>query len=143
LDDAGKTISDDYVVVRPFPQVATGGALLDGQRAQYRKTLIDNAGIAIFVFGNKRDKAGALISADGMRKEFDLCIAAGVRPLPIGATGFMAEELWKEVWGNFANYYPDADPEFREEFEKLGDSSKTAAELLVAVLKLIGLLQKP
>lgn len=142
LDDAGKTISDEDVVMRPFPQVATGGTNLDDQRAQYRKALIEHAGIAIFVFGNKRNASGAIVPADGVRKEFDLCVAAKVRPLPIGATGFIAEELWKEVLGKFAEFYPDADAAFREEFEKLGDPSKTPGELLAAVQKLIQHLQK-
>ena len=52
--------------------------------------MIDYAGIAVFVFGNKRS-AASIVPSDGMREEFDLCIAAGVKPLPIGATGFLAE----------------------------------------------------
>ena len=142
LNDAGKTISDDDVVVRPFPQVATGGTSLDAQWEQYRKALIEHAGIAIFVFGNKRDARGKIVLSDGVRKEFDLCVAARVRPLPIGATGFMAGELWKEVWGALTTFYPDADGTFREEFEKLGDRSKTPAELIAAIKKLIQHLQK-
>ena len=142
LDSAGKTISDEDVVVRPFPQVATGGGVLDAQREQYRKSLIEHAGIAVFVFGNKPDASGHIVLGEGVRKEFDLCIAANVRPLPIGATGFMAEELWKEVLGNFDTFYPAADAAFREEFEKLGDLSKTPSELIAAVLKLIQQLQK-
>lgn len=142
LDAAGKTISDEDIVVRPFPQVATGGASLDDQWAQYRKAFIEHAGIAIFVFGSKRDATGKIVSSDGVRKEFDLCVATKVRPLPIGATGFMAEELWKEVWGDFATFYPDADAAFREEFEKLGDPSKTPNKLLASIQKLIQHLQK-
>jgi hypothetical protein len=142
LDGAGKTISDEDVVVRPFPQIATGGGALDAQREQYRKSLIEHAGIAVFVFGNKRDAGGNIVPADGVRKEFDLCVAANVRPLPIGATGFMAEDLWKEVLGNFGTFYPAADAAFREEFEKLGDPSKTPTELIAAVLKLIQQIQK-
>jgi hypothetical protein len=59
--------------------------------------VIDHAGIAIFLFGNKRDPHGAVVLTNGMREEFDICMANGVDPLPIGATGYMAEELWKEV----------------------------------------------
>ena len=54
----------------------------------------------------------------------------------------MAEELWKEVMSNFGTFYPATDAAFREEFEKLGDPSKTPGELLAAVLKLVQHLQK-
>ena len=86
--------------------------------------MIDYAGIAIFVFGNKRDARGSVVASNGMKEEFDLCIAAGVRPLPIGATGFMAETLWKEVSDNFAKYFPNEGADFRRDFESLGDSFK-------------------
>ena len=135
--------NDEDIVVRPFPQVATGGASLNDQWAHYRKALIEQAGIAIFVFGNKRDSSGNIVPSDGVRKEFDLCVAGRVRPLPIGTTGFMAEELWKEVWGAFTTFYPDADAAFRGEFGKLGDPSKTPGELLASVQTLINTFRKP
>ena len=142
LDSAGKTMSDEDVVVRPFPQTATGGGVLNALQEDYRKSLIEHAGIAVFVFGNKPDAGGNIAPAEGVSKEFDLCIKANVRPLPIGATGFIAEELWKEVLSNFATFYPAADAAFRDEFEKLGDPSIQPGELIAAVLKLIQQLQK-
>lgn len=68
--------------------------------------MIEHAGIALFVFGNKKDGSGKLIEFDGMREEFDLCVASGVVPIPIGATGYMAETLWREVDGRFAHFFP-------------------------------------
>ena len=128
--------------MRPFPQVATGGANLSDQWAEYRKAMIEHAGIALFVFGNKRNGTGDIIPSDGMRREFELCVQAGVRPLPIGATGFMAAELWKEVLGDFARFLPDSNVTFKKDFEKLGDASKPVDELLSIVQNLIENLQK-
>lgn len=142
LSDAGKTISDEDLVMRPFPQVATGGKSLADQWAEYRKAMIDYAGIALFVFGNKRDAKGDLVLSNGMRKEFDLCIQAGVCPLPVGATGFMAAELWEEVWKDFVKFYPNATISFRQAFEQLGDASKSPGELMSLIQKLIDELQK-
>lgn len=142
LNEVGKTLSDEYVVMRPFPQAPTGGGNLGEQWTEYRKAMIDSAGIAIFVFGNKRDAKGEIVLSNGMRQEFDLCIQAGVRPLPIGATGYMAEILWKEVWSNFANFFPDVNGDFRRQFESLGDSAKRPEELLLIIQKLIDHLQK-
>jgi hypothetical protein len=142
LNDAGKTISDEDIVMRPFPQVATGAGSLADQWTAYRKAMIDYAGIALFVFGNKRDDSGNIVLSNGMKQEFELCVQAGVRVLPIGATGFMAAEFWKEVWGNFTKYFPDSTAAFKQEFEKLGDGSKRPEELLPTVQKLIDFLQK-
>jgi hypothetical protein len=61
LSDAGRTVSDEDLVMRPFPQVATGGMTLADQWTDYRKAMLDYAGIALFVFGNKRDAKGDLV----------------------------------------------------------------------------------
>ena len=142
LNESGKTISDEYIVMRPFPQVATGSASLADEWTEYRKAMIDCAGIAIFVFGNKRDSSGNTVPSNGMKQEFDLCIQAGVRSLPIGATGFMAETLWKDVRGDLGKYYPDADKVFRDQFEILGDPAKRSSDLLPIIQNLINHLQK-
>ncbi len=76
------------------------------------------------------------------RQEFDLCIEAGVRPLPVGATGFMAAELWGHVQKDFARYYPNVDSTFQQEFNQLSDVSKSPDELTAIILKLIDQLQR-
>lgn len=141
LGDIGKTISDEDIVMRPFPQVATAGISLPDQWTEYRKAMIAHAGIAIFVYGNKCDASNNVILSNGMRQEFDLCIAAGVRPIPIGATGYMAEELWKEVIDEFNKYYPNATPAFRDAFNRLGDKSLPLRELISVTQNLINQLQ--
>jgi hypothetical protein len=142
LSDAGKTISDEDLVMRPFPQVATGGASLVDLWTEYRKAIVDYAGISLFVFGNKRDARGNVVLSNGMRQEFDLCVKAGVRPLPVGATGFMAAELWDQVRTDFDKFYPNANTVFRQAFEQLGDASKSPDDLRSIVQKLIDELQK-
>jgi hypothetical protein len=141
LNDIDKTISDEDIVMRPFPQIATGGACLADQWTAYRTAMIEHAGIAIFVYGNKRDASNNVILSKGMRQEFDLSIAAGVRPLPIGATGYMAEKLWKEVFDDFNKYYPNASPNFRDAFNILGDKSLPLRELISVTQDLINQLQ--
>jgi hypothetical protein len=93
-------------MMRPFPHTASGKPASKGRWTSYRKSMIEHAGIALFVFGNKKDGSGKLIEFDGLREEFDLCVASGVVPIPIGATGYMAETLWREVDGRFAHFFP-------------------------------------
>jgi len=142
LNEAGKTISDEDLVMRPFPQVATGSATLAAQWTDYRKAMLDYAGIAVFVFGNKRDPSGKIVLSNGMREEFDLCMERGAHPLPIGATGYMAHELWKEMNSDLAKFYPSASSSFVADFQLIGDTSKSPVELREAVMRLVEHLQK-
>jgi hypothetical protein len=142
LNDIGKTISDEDILMRPFPQIASDGVSLADQWTAYRKAMIEQAGIAIFVYGNKLDSTNNIIQSDGMRQEFDLCVEAGVLPLPIGVTGYMAHTIWKEVCANFDKYYPSATPSFCDEFKKLGDSSIAPQDLISIIQTLIKQLQR-
>lgn len=142
LSEAGKTVSDEDLVMRPFPQAATGGKKLSDLWTEYRREMVDCAGIALFVFGNKRSASGDLVPSNGMKEEFGLCIEAGVRPLPVGATGFMAAELWQTVLKDFDKYYPSASTAFRQSFELIGDPSKSPTELRALIQKLIDELQR-
>lgn len=142
LNDSGKTVSDEDIVMRPFPQVATGVGSLADRWTEYRKAMIDYAGIALFVFGNKRDGSGNTVLSDGVRQEFDLCVQAGVRPLPIGATGFMASELWNQVSNDLDRFIPNTDAAFRTDFAKLGDTATSPTELLSIVDRIVQQLQR-
>jgi hypothetical protein len=141
LNETGRAVSDQDIILRPFPQVATGGKNLASRWTEYRRAMIDYAGIAIFVFGNKKGATG-IVPSNGMREEFDLCIQAGVKPLPIGATGFMAETLWKEISVDLGKHFPDASQQFKREFKNLGNASNGPSELLETVQKLIEQLQQ-
>lgn len=128
-------------MMRPFPHTASGRPASKDRWTSYRKSMIEHAGIALFAFGNKRDDSGKIIESGGMREEFNLCIASGVVPIPIGATGYMAETLWKEVDGRFDHFFPKANSSLRKSFKAMGDSSTAAPRLKDAILKIIQHLQ--
>jgi hypothetical protein len=107
----------DQLILRPFPQ----GADAQKQWEAYRQEMIGHAGIAVFIFGNKL-QAGSVVPANGVRREFEIAKANGLLLVPIGATGYMAQELWQEITGNFDAYYPKH-PELRPLFAFLGDAS--------------------
>jgi hypothetical protein len=105
--------------------------------------MMEHSGIAVFLFGNKTDPTtGKTVLANGMREEFEIAVAQGVKPLPVGATGFMAKELWTEVWGDFDGFFPNASAEFRSAFELIGDSSASLENLIKATTKLVTILQQ-
>lgn len=53
--------------------------------------MIGNAGIAIFMFGNKVNTKDEIVPSNGMEEEFKICLENGVIPIPIGATGFVSK----------------------------------------------------
>ena len=54
--------------------------------------MIAKAGFAVFLSGNKL--AGAkIVSAEGVREEFEIAVARRAYPIPVGATGHVAAAL--------------------------------------------------
>ncbi len=131
---------DNYLIMRPFPQFETKGKKLKELWSEYRKKFIPLAGIAIFVFGNRKNKTtGELEEATGVIDEFDIALQNGLIVIPIGATGFVSELLWKKVTDSFKDYYPNH--EFLiDEFKILGDSEVENSVLIQTVLKIINTL---
>jgi hypothetical protein len=141
LEKNGKTISDEDIMMRPFPQFPTGTSGLADKWRAYRKSIAANSGIAVFLFGNKL-KSGTVVLADGMDEEFKLCHEAGSKLIAVGATGDKAEEFHKRIVADWDTYFPGANDPFRTAYESLGDVTKAPDEHIKTVLKLIEELQK-
>ncbi len=125
----------DQLILRPFPQ----GEEVQKQWGTYREDMITYAGIAIFLFGNKVQD-GNIVLADGVISEFEIAKTNGLKLIPIGATGFVAKQLWEKVINSFNEYYPVND-DLKELFFSLGDEKKSLTEHLEAVVKIINRLQ--
>lgn len=98
LLSSGKRITEDDLILRPFPQNTSGTQGLPELWAAYRKDMISFAGISLFLFGNKLDKnTGEIIDSDGVVKEFEIAQANNCILLPVGATGSVAKKLAKRV----------------------------------------------
>ncbi len=99
----------DRAILRPFPQRPPGGGV--GLRefwTAYRTDMLQRAGFVIYVAGNKRDRAtGETVPSNGMFEEFDLAHEVGAVPIPVGATGHVAAELWRRVTENAREFYPE------------------------------------
>lgn len=97
--------SEDQLIMRPFPQFASSLKKLQQSWEQYRQRMISFAGVAIFVFGNKMDRDGKIIEANGVVREFEIAVEKGLVPIPVGATGFAALEIWRRVSAKPDSYY--------------------------------------
>jgi len=87
---------DNFLQVRPFPRDIADANERAAIWHRYRQELLSLPGIAMFFFGNK-EVAGDIVPADGVRKEFDIAKSQGVATVPVGATGYIAQELALEL----------------------------------------------
>jgi hypothetical protein len=127
--------SEDQLIMRPFPQVASNGQDLRELWHEYRHRMIGLSGIALFVFGNKV-KDGKIVNADGVRSEFNIAKDTGVVALPIGVTGYMAKELADEMQADPAKYF-DKHPWLEAEVAKLADPTADRSTIEKNVLSII------
>jgi hypothetical protein len=134
LDDEGTRLLDDRVVLRPFPIAISDAAERKRRWTAYREDMLTQAGIALFVFGNKKNAAGHISPADGMEEEFRLAVEKRLFVVPVGCTGSMAATLHKKVLDHFDDYYPLSG--YRRLFEALGHPG-TPSQVTSRVLKLV------
>lgn len=121
----------DQLLLRPFPQT---GDNIQETWDKYRRDMISYTGISIFIFGNKL-KDGKIIDADGLEKEFEISISNNSLVIPIGATGYVAEKLWKRILEKYDEYF--SKDEHKNLFIKLGDDKLSEDEMVSAIIEFI------
>ena len=120
---------DEHLCLRPFPQIVSGPTPQDQKKQKYREDMIQQAGIAVFIFGNKK-VGNDIVLADGMLKEFEIAKSLGKLIIPVGATGGATAVIYEEVKANIKQY-----PYLEEHLEKLG--GETDREQLVELISKI------
>lgn len=126
---------EQRLISRPFPLSGSSKELW----TQYREDMISNAGIAIFLSGNKKDEKNNIVNANGVFEEFKIAIENNVIPIPIPATEFAAKEIWDNVMENF-DYYVGYS-ELKPLYEKLGSTTEPT-EIQLTVIDIIQKLLK-
>lgn len=105
----------EHLGLFPFPQYADGEKSLVERWTENRIQMISEAGICIFIFGNKIVD-GEVVPASGMMEEFQIAKERGKIIIPIGSTGSAAKEIFDEMKesGDFAyldNYWDTLESE--------------------------------
>ena len=111
-----RSVNEDRLLLRPFPQGIEDDNTRQVLWKKYREDMISRAGVAIFIFGNKWSESGT-ISANGMRSEYEIAKERHCLIVPVGCTGFMAQEIWKEVKENLSAFYTNVDDTLIAAFE--------------------------
>lgn len=121
---------DEHLCLRSFPQGISDCVKRKELYTKYRKDMIEQVGISIFLFGNKKVN-GDIVNADGCWEEYTLAKEAGNVIIPVGSTGYVAKEILDEIKSNIGNY-PYLE-EYVSELEQIIDVNK----IVQLVLKII------
>lgn len=130
---------DDYLILRPFPQNISDNDERKKLWKKYRQTMLKEAGIAIFFFGNKLVN-NAIVPSDGLIEEFEIAIELGLKVIPVGCTGYVSKDLWNKVIAEFKDYFPD-NSELKSAIEILGQDNLDESTIINNLIKAINLLQ--
>ena len=133
--------TDEYLSLRPFPQNISDPAERKRRYTKYREEMLEDVGIAIFMFGNKKVKDPVsgkerIVPADGCREEYEIARKSGKIIIPIGSTGNVAREIFNEMKATAAKY-PYLNGHW-DVLENETDVDKLAAEV-VGIVKQIQL----
>lgn len=89
---------DHRIRIRPFDD-----NLSPTEFTNYRKYLIEQNNILIFVFGQKFVN-GISENSQGVLEEFEIAEEMGKKIIPIGGTGFAAKEIWEKIDKKITKY---------------------------------------
>ncbi|HHF8111581.1 TPA: hypothetical protein ACPT1G_005261, partial [Escherichia coli] len=136
----GGRLDNDQLVLRPFPQSQSGERSLPELWTEYRRNMLAHAGVALFLFGNKLDRSGAVVPSSGMREEFDIAVANGLFVIPVGITGSISADLWKELIITYDESKHDQGKKITPLLHELGTQGsdlERAHDIILSLLPLI------
>ena len=124
----------DRVLIRPFPRAANARQQATAN-SRHREDLLSRVGAVIVVAGNKPDGSGGVTSSDGVVEEVQIAQRMQKIVIPVGVTGHVAENLWKQAVADPERFLPGlkADRPLRT----LGDPMATEDALLDAIFAIL------
>ena len=130
------------LILRPFPQNIVDLSKRKYMFTKYREDMLSEAGVAIFMFGNKlSQKESTIVEADGVLEEYGIAKKRGVKVIALGCTGGAAKKIWEEQMEHFDEYFSeDKYPGLKKLYEELGNESlqlNRCKDLVIEVLTII------
>lgn len=126
--DVGRTI------IRPFPRAVGRASNQEEANRRHREDMISQSGASIFLCGN-REYDGRIANSKGVIEEYAITKELGRFPIPVGCTGFAAEEIWKDVLRNIDTLFPMKG--IKRAFTTLGKKGNSEDELINALFAII------
>ena len=88
---------DEHLCLRPFPQGIVDANERKEKTTKYREAILEENGVAIFIFGNKIGTNGKKTIADGCIQEYNIAKEKGCVIIPVGSTGNAAAKIYEIV----------------------------------------------
>lgn len=132
---------DDQIILRPFPRGIRNAMEREKTYARYRNDLIAQAGVAIFVMGNKIVD-GSTSKADGVLQEFSIARQLGLYLVPIGCSGWIASDLFRVVMEEAQQLFPRNSRKIVPLLEELGKPQPDPLKIIPPLVQLIETLRK-
>lgn len=127
---------EDHTILRPFPAYIADHARRKEVWEKYRQTFIPEAGIAVFLFGNKISD-GEVVIADGMIRELEIAIEQGLVPIPIGATGGASRRVFDMVASDPEKYLGDLTETVFPRLQALADPQGDLMNLVQPIIDVV------
>jgi hypothetical protein len=137
LEHDGTQVLDDRIVLRPFPIAIADTTERKRRWKAYRQDMLAQAGVAVFLFGNKRNAAGSIVAADGMEEEFEIASDKKLIVIPVACTGSVAASLHQRVLDHFGDYFPATGyKRLFQDLKKTGTVDQVCARIIALIEKL-------
>lgn len=130
---------EESLVMRPFPRSNPDAEERNKSWDRYRREMLGISGACLVLFGNKLVD-GKLVPANGVRSEVEIARSDGIPVIPIGATGYMAREIWEEMSGDLDRHYTKCSDDIRSSFGRLGNEVSSPDELISPILEFLSTL---
>lgn len=128
-----KRYSQNQLQAFPFPMRSESDLGKSALFKRYREGMIYKAGIAIFLFGNKRDAKEKIIDADGMFEELLIAQSMGLHIIAVGATGWVAGQIADQQ----AAFNSARSKGFKKAFAIANDPSAAPESIVKAVMTMV------
>lgn len=123
-------VVSDQIIMRPFP-IGADKTKVDTNR--YRRDMIKNTGISIFLLGNKEEN-GNIVESNGMDEEWNWSKEQGNLLIPVGCTGYKSKTYFDELTAAFPSpEYGD----YKQYYNIIGDDTKDPSQVLDAIISII------
>lgn len=125
---------DEHLCLRPFPQIFSGTMPAECLKRKYREEMIQQAGIAVFIFGDKKDKNDQdnFVVANGMLEEFEIAKSQGKIIIPVGSTGGASRVILNKVINDIHEY--SCIEEYIQELSTVTDYNRLI-DLILEIIK--------
>lgn len=131
-------ISSDYLKLHPFPQNVSDPAKRKELWKKYRTDMCIEAGFQIIVFGNKKDPSDETkrINSPGIQEEFEIAVDNHLFIIPVGSTGYKAEEIW-DLMNKDLDKYGYTSKKLKKYFGELKSIDYNSPKLIETINKII------